>query len=290
MNNSKIIIGTAQLTNNYGIYKHFISDQNIKEILTFAQRENITYLDTAVDYNKVHYRLGEFDLSKYNIISKIPKLDNDTQKIRKEIRNLIEKSLKELNVLRLDGLLMHDLEDINNTEKRSFIIKELLVLKKEKLIENVGLSIYSPYILDSMKNLEDIDIIQAPLNLIDQRIVRSSWMEKLNNMGVKIHVRSIFLQGLLLADQNFLDKNFKTWNLLWSKWFTYLEENNNINPIKVCIDFIRSHQNIDKIIVGINSIDQLREINSYFNSGSTILFPDILSNDEKLVDPFNWNK
>jgi len=290
MDNSKIIIGTAQLTNNYGIYKHLISDQNIKEILTFAQRENITYLDTAVDYNKVHYRLGEFDLSKFNIISKIPKLDNNTQKIRKEIRNLIENSLKELNVSKLDGLLMHDLEDMSNIEKRSFIIKELLDLKKENLIENIGLSIYSPYVLDSMRNLEDIDIIQTPLNLIDQRIVRSSWMEKLNNMGIKIHVRSIFLQGLLLADQNFLDKNFKPWNLLWSKWFTYLQKNNNVNPIKVCIDFIRSHQNIDKIIVGVNSIDQLKEISSYFKNRSTISFPEILSNDEKLIDPFNWNK
>ena len=43
-----------------------------------------------------------------------------------------------------------------------------------------------------------LDMVQLPYNIIDQNFETSGWIKKLKKMNIKIHVRSIFLQGLLL--------------------------------------------------------------------------------------------
>ena len=91
----------------------------------------------------------------------------------------------------------HNPQDLLGTEGEK-IYKILLNLKDEGLISNIGISIYSPKILEDLVPIYSLDIVQAPFNIIDKRIINSGWADKLNNMKIKIHVRSIFLQGLLL--------------------------------------------------------------------------------------------
>ena len=71
----------------------------------------------------------------------------------------------------------------------------------------------------------DFDVIQCPYNILDRRIISSGWYDKLKKKGIEIHVRSIFLQGLLVNPSAFKKKHFKRWEFFFSKWFEALYGN-----------------------------------------------------------------
>ena len=53
----------------------------------------------------------------------------------------------------------------------------------------------------------NLDVIQCPFNILDKRILTSGWYDKLKNKEKEIHIRSIFLQGLLV-NKLFYKKKF----------------------------------------------------------------------------------
>ena len=44
-------------------------------------------------------------------------------------------------------------------------------------------------------------MIQCPFNVFDQRLISSGAYKRMKARGIKVHVRSIFLQGLLLKEK-----------------------------------------------------------------------------------------
>ena len=52
--------------------------------------------------------------------------------------------------------------------------------------------------LDVLCQRFEFDLVQAPFNILDRRLATSGWLAKLAAMGTEVHVRSVFLQGLLL--------------------------------------------------------------------------------------------
>ena len=87
----------------------------------------------------------------------------------------------------------HNPQDLLGSEGEK-IYKILLKLKDEGLISKIGISIYSPKILEDLIPIYSFDIVQAPFNIIDNRIINSGWADKLNNMEIKIHVRLFFFK------------------------------------------------------------------------------------------------
>ena len=118
------------------------------------------------------------------------------------------------------------------------IYKILLNLKDEGLISNIGISIYSPKILEDLVPIYSLDIVQAPFNIIDKRIINSGWADKLNNMKIKIHVRSIFLQGLLLMPKEKIPFKFKKWIGLFEDLESWSEKH-KIDKKEICLSFVK---------------------------------------------------
>ena len=70
----------------------------------------------------------------------------------------------------------------------------------------------------------------------------------------------------------------------------YLNEHKNIQPSRVCIDFIKNIEGLDKIIIGFNSHSELKEIQNIMKLKPLSIFPNIMSHDEKLIYPYNWSR
>ncbi len=62
------------------------------------------------------------------------------------------------------------------------------------------------------------DIVQCPFSLIDRRLIENNLLDKLKKIGTEVHVRSIFLQGLLFK------KNVDPYFFKWKKIFTYFRK------------------------------------------------------------------
>ena len=104
-------------------------------------------------------------------------------------------------------------------------------------------------------------------------------------MGIETHVRSIFLQGLLVNRLVYKKKYFKKWKNFFFEWFKYLE-NNSISPIDYCLSDLLKND-FDKIIIGINNSQNLKEILNFKNISKNNMIKFNIS-DTKLIDPRNW--
>ena len=167
----KIAIGAAQFGMPYGVAnktKNFNID-NIKEIVRWAEKNKIDLIDTAILYGDSERNLGFAGVSNFKVVTKLPPLVNDQQDPSKGINEQIDASLNRLKIQKLYGVLLHKADDLLGSNGDE-IYEALNKLKPEKSLK-IGISIYDFQILNKILDRYDIDIVQAPFNLFDRRLV-----------------------------------------------------------------------------------------------------------------------
>lgn len=286
----RLALGTVQFGLPYGVANKSgqVSRAEAKLMLRLAFENGIDTLDTAMAYGESEKYLGEIGVETFKVVTKLPGMPNGCLDINNWIKEQVSSSLVRLGVGQIYGLLLHKSEDLlgpNGCE----LYRALDSLKEKGLVKKIGISIYSPNELEALKNDFSFDLVQAPFNLIDQRLLHSGWMQKLKDNGVEIHTRSVFLQGLLLMKEIDIPPKFSPWKYLWKKWHEWLAEN-NISALQSALAFSLSFPEISRVVVGADSHHQLMEI---INATSNLLnadLPYLLSTDEDLINPANWYK
>ena len=280
----KLGIGTAQFGQRYGISNKFgkVSQSEAENILYLAKLNSIDIIDTAISYNSESC-LGNIGVKEYKVVTKLPPVPNGIKNICEWIDVQIKSSLKRLRVNSVYGLLLHNSEDYKNSELR----EKFKSLKADKIIHKIGVSIYSPNELNNLPCENEIDIVQAPINLVDQRLVDSGWLKKLNSYGVEVHARSVFMQGLLLMPKKLIPQSFMAWSSLWNRWHDWLNRE-NITAIEACLHYVFSLPYVNRVIIGFEAANQLKQIVESLKSSLNISYLDISNIDENLVNPSIW--
>jgi aryl-alcohol dehydrogenase-like predicted oxidoreductase len=285
---NRIALGTVQFGMNYGVANQIgqITLEAGKAIINEAKKAGIDTLDTAILYGKSEEILGKIDVSAFRVITKLPEIPQSSD-IKATILRLINDSLGRLKINRLTGILLH--RPLQLLEPGfDIIFRTLEELKKNGLVEKIGFSIYSPEDLDILWDDFKPDIVQAPFNIFDQRLLQSGWLQKMKIASVETHIRSVFLQGLLLMNQDKRPVKFQKWSQIWSKWHNWLKVQ-NISAIQAAIDFVLFQKEIDKIIIGVDSLQHLKEILRVANQSKYVDFKNVkFTNDELLINPARW--
>ncbi|MBU1611981.1 MAG: aldo/keto reductase, partial [Proteobacteria bacterium] len=155
--------------------------------------------DTAQDYGDAESVLGAVftELGIEGEVRVITKPDPGLDHTDPEaLRSCVQASLDRLNIPRLHGLLLHREASLEDWERG--LGDGLAALVIEGLVERVGVSVYSPAAALKALNTENIRLLQLPGNLLDRRFERAGVFALAAERGVTIHVRSVFLQGILL--------------------------------------------------------------------------------------------
>lgn len=283
----KLSIGTAQFGMDYGIsnYEGKASNKEAERIIGLAREAGISSIDTAIIYGDSEEILGEIGIEGFNVTTKLPKVDFKDNEICDWIKKQIYGSLSRLKIDKVDNLLLHNCNDLIGSHGKE-IYKTLSNLKKKGIINKIGISAYNPNEIEEIINNYDIDIVQAPLNLLDKRLLSSGCLSKLKKKSIEVHTRSCFLQGLLLMDRDEIPEYFINWGTILNLWHQWLIEN-KASPIKTCLSFPFSIKEIDKIVVGVNSYDNLKEIIKNIPL-LDLQYPNISSDDEFLINPSKW--
>ena len=261
INNSRIVIGTVRFSGLYGINtnKKILRKVDVQKILNFASKKKIKYLDTAIDYKKTNNILRNLNLKNFNITSKLPGKKRFKLKYNHlNVRKLVIDHLKKLKVKKLHTLYLHQPDDILKKDGIN-IIYSLQKLKKEKKINKIGYSIYSTRQLKRLLNIFKPDIIQCPLNILDRRFLKRNFLNKLQNLNIEIHVRSIFFQGGLISDYKNLKKKLLFPRSAYDKWVKWLKKK-KINKVRGALSILYKLDKKVKVVIGVESIDQLSQI------------------------------
>mgnify|MGYP000044051884 CR=1 FL=1 len=292
MLNSRIAIGSVQFGLPYGVANTSskeVSSLEISEILTYAQSAGIKTIDTAISYGKSESKLGDYGVNDYEIITKLPTLPEKCENVNSWVSGQLNESLSRLKLSRVYGLLLHNPEDLSGP-KGDELWAAMQLLKKNKLVNKIGYSIYRPEDLDTYYHLFFPDIVQSPYSILDRRLASSGWLDELFNAQTEIHVRSIFLQGLLLMSKNKRPGKFDKWLSVFDKLELWLKDN-GLSAMQASISFAMQDPRITKVILGVENLKQLKEIVSNIKS-TTRDFPIDLSVqdiDIDLIDPSKWN-
>jgi aryl-alcohol dehydrogenase-like predicted oxidoreductase len=283
----KLVLGSAQFGMDYGLFNNKkINRKEFKKIEKLVLKSNIKFVDTANSYGDSENIIGNSKLKKLKIITKIKLPKKNNFSIKEWVSAKIFKSIKKLNIKKIYGVLVHDYKDLQGIKGRKYLYA-LQELKKRKIINKIGISIYEPKELKKIWKFWKPDIVQVPFNILDNRILNSGWIEILKKYGVKIYVRSVFLQGVLINDSNFskFQENYK--NLLDK--FKYWCGINSITRIQACLHFIKQYKKIDYLVVGFNNYKHLKEIIDVFKEKQIIIPNKFSTNYINLIDPRRWN-
>ena len=280
---NKITIGTAQFDGKYGINNENekINFKEISKILDYASHNYINNIDTAWSYKKSEKNIGNYlkkNSNKFKITSKF------------KIKNFekINISLNRLNLKKLYLALLHDPQIL--IDNKNIISK--IYNKFKKKFKYFGASINFPREYYFLKNNPYINHFQIPYNIVDDR-----WNVILDNKkkNTIFHARSIFLQGLLLKKKLNYPKILKKNNLLIQKKVEYLTKKlNRFDAKDLMFSYVASNKRIDKIIIGVDSINQVQQLpfyllrNNLTNSDLRIIKNNIPKVNEVYKSPVKW--
>lgn len=278
----KLGIGTVQFGCNYGISNKNgqVTYEEISRILNYAKEVGIDTLDTASLYGNSEEVLGQFDLSEFKVVTKTIKVDKtlDRNTNLEKFREAFYQSQKKLGYIQLHGLMFHEANDLlsqNGCELWDLVTD----FKDKEYVEKIGVSVYTPEQLIEIIDKFDIDIVQVPLNILDQRFVYL--MKELKTKGIEIHTRSTFLQGLLLM------KDYEI-----NPYFDEIKPLLNQIPepkLSYALQFANNIKEVDKIIVGVTKEEELKEIVEAIKQEiKNIDFDKFKITDEKFILPQNW--
>lgn len=293
----KLTLGTVQFGLDYGVqHNGKPSFEQAIQLLNSAYEEGITSFDTAQAYGNAEEILGMFlangiQREKVSVISKLSTNEFNTldpSQWKSHSLYCIENSLRNLQIDFLDGYLLHNAALIYEPAA----IAALVELRNRNYCRNIGVSVYTPN--EALKALEydDIDYIQIPYNVLDNRLDRCGFFELAKRKEVKVYARSVLLQGLLLIPisslppkMEYAKKTLETFELKCNEA--------NISKIEAAISSVYHHPGIDSIVFGTDCMKQLMEFimitQKSLEATAIIEFQQLAEGiDQRIISPNLW--
>ena len=285
----KIGIGTANFGMQYGVANSQgkLSKNSVAEILGLAKSLGVTCLDTANAYGESQNALGEFGVRDWRVVSKISSIPRDCEDVRSFVRAEIDLILTSLNLSEFDTVLVHNPKDLMGNVSE-IVYEELQKAKSQGQVEKIGVSIYDPSDLESITSQFQLDVVQAPINVFDNRLQDSGWLDRLASMGVEVHARSVFLQGVLLSAIAQSNDFFKPWKTTFERWNRFAESSGT-SAMMNCIKHVNSYDKVTFAVVGVDSAQNLSEVFDAFSARPQRINEDNFGVDSQLINPARWS-
>lgn len=278
---TKIIIGTANFFSKYGLYKNYVNQKKLISIRKYLKEKN-TIFDTSFNYKNLDKIFKLFKNINSNYIIKISlnkKNENRLEKIFSDIKEKYKIKKK------FYAILLHN-SNILKTKSGVEAFKKLYKLKKKDYVKKVGISTYGyENIVSLQKKKIKFDIIQTNGNILDNRFF--NFLKKNKNLRSKeIHIRSIFLQGLLFKKK--IPKKFEKISKTF-KELNRLSKDLDINILQLLIQHVYK-QKVNGLVFGIKNKKELEKI---FDSMAVMpKFKNLKFNFDRvqnsLIDPRKW--
>lgn len=253
----QLCVGTVQFGLHYGVTNQAgqVPEEEVSRILDLAASSGIKLLDTAQAYGTAESVLGRCwptDAPR-RLISKLA-AGADRQSWEESLIT----SMERLQTQTLDGFLLHQASDLLAPDGED-LLDWLEGLRERGLVERIGISIYDATDLDGLP-LNRLQLVQLPLSVYDQRLIRDGTVARLHDLGIAVHVRSVLLQGLLLQSPEHwpahLSPAFRNHHARWMERLGL----KGVSPLTGALGFVRGCEDVEAVLCGVVSRKELVEV------------------------------
>lgn len=298
-------LGTAQLGLNYGVVdsSELLDSRIAYDLINMACSHSFNHIDTASAYGLAEKRIGDFfkekTIGQIPITTKIPKYPNNLKtdglvKVKNWINNILQQSIHKILPAKVDTVLVHYWPDVDSFPGDYVqIVKDIC---NSYDIFKIGVSVYEVDELVQALRHSQIDHVQIPFNIIDYRIPNSSKCLKLfEQTNCEIHVRSIFLQGLLLSSVDKWPQNIKKHITVLDKLDKCVMALGKKDRVDLIFSYLLSHNWITSTILGAQNIKQLEYLILRYHEANSLSVEEIRYLRDSLgqpshvfLDPRRW--
>ena len=284
---TRFVLGTAQFGAGYGVTNSVgrLSDEAVRELTRRALARGVGLFDTAANYDDAQSRLGGALAAAGGggeVITKfsLPASGEATEE------GIVGASLRSLAGAPVHGILLHRVEDLRDPRFEG-ALRILRAARADGVVSRIGVSIYDESDLaTAVEVFADLDLIQIPGSVLDRRLLDSPALAALHANGVEVHVRSAFLQGLLLADPATLAPRFAPLVPQLVE-LRRVAEGYGIPLVNLLVQQLRDHPVTDAVVIGATAVSELDEALDAFESGERDRV-DLAPLPVEVVDPRMW--
>lgn len=290
---ARLVLGTAQIGMRYGISNKVGKPDltSAYRLLDTAWKAGIRYLDTAQNYGDAESIIGDWHRKnpeqRFNVVTKLhPSVDPADGGI---LRKALEESATRLGT-RPAAILLHN--PALATQLDGDLGLSLEAAQSAGNMAAIGLSVYTPAEFRAAISSPRIDIIQAPFNVLDRRILDEGLLDRACSSGKKVLIRSVFLQGFLtLRPDQLPDKMLFAADSL-REWHAVCQAlGRDVFP--TALKFTQQLTPNASLVIGCETVDQLTSNLAAFDE------PDLSETDlgaiaamtpapERLLNPALW--
>ena len=190
----KLGLGTVQFGQAYGISNRLgqVPKQEGAAILKMAAAAGLGLLDTAANYGEAEAILATLDTKPFRIVTK-------TMALKHGLEAVVTRARQSAATLKADTLLVHAASDLRGPDGETLWLA-LQRLRDDGVIKKIGISVYVADDPAALAARFRPDVMQLPFSLLDQRLLADGALVRLEALGVEVHARSLFLQGLLFLE------------------------------------------------------------------------------------------
>jgi aryl-alcohol dehydrogenase-like predicted oxidoreductase len=284
----QLALGTAQFGLDYGITntRGRVPQAEAEALLKQAWQGGIRILDTAQAYGNSEEVLGAAIRDAWRVVTKTLPLRSD--RVDEDALARVDAAFTQSQRLlgKVDTLLVHHAQDlfVPGGER---LFAWLADRKARGDVSRIGVSVYDGREIAALLDRFTLDVVQLPANIADQRLVIDGSIARLHAAGVEIHVRSLFLQGLLLADPKFAAERFPE-RRYWFDEFHAECAKQGVSPQAACFGFFKSHPEFNVAVVGVSSAQELAQLQAAWAGASAVDWSAWGVDNTSFTDPRLW--
>ena len=277
---TRLGLGTVQFGQAYGVSNRRgqVSRSEAAAILARAAQAGVGVLDTAANYGEAESVLAALDTAPFRIVTK-------TITVKDGVPAVVARARASRAALPCaDTLLVHAAADLEDAA----LWPALQRLKAEGVFAKIGISVYVADDPAALAARFKPDVMQLPFSLLDQRLLQDGTLARLQGMGVEIHARSLFLQGLLLMETPPLHLESAAPHLAALR--TRLADAGT-TPLAAALGFVLARPEIAVGLVGVTSAAELEEILAAAAQPLPALdWQAFALKDERILTPSLWRR
>jgi len=280
----KLALGTVQFGVNYGIAGRgeAVPESEVREILACANAAGIDTLDTAAAYGTIEERLSKLCAGlNFHVVSKLPALPKSISNV-----NVVDWAEEKFSRTQINlgehfaGYLFHCAGDLLGSQ--GGVLWDVLSTRCRAANIMLGVSYYAPEEHTAVQQQFPLSMVQIPANVLDRRFSQLHWRP-----STVVHLRSAFLQGLLLMPFAQAIQRVPAAEDALRHWHYWCAEH-GWSPLFAALSIAKGFAFASHCVLGVDSVKQLEDIVLQWERARPISVPELECGSLDVIDPRLW--